>query len=87
MDNIDTSWRTTEGDLPDAWSGEFLAVYPDGTQSHYDLSGHVYRPGDRLPDGHVIDHWEVTTKPVRDTGKPMLVGILRRDDEEQPGNE
>lgn len=75
--NEDTSWRTTDAHLPSAWSGRFLAVYPDGTRGDYDLDGHVLAAGDELPGGgYVLDHWEVTKQPVAD-GKPMLVGILR----------
>jgi hypothetical protein len=66
---------------PTAWQGEFIAVYPDGTQSHFDSSGHVLRAGDRLADNapFVIDRWEVSDEPGPD-GRHRVVGILREAD-------
>lgn len=61
---------------PTSWAGRFLAVYPDGSTSDFDLTGHELRPGDALPSGHILDRFEVSDKPV-EPGKWMVVGILR----------
>jgi hypothetical protein len=44
----------------------FLASYPDGTESDFDLGGHILRPGDELPGkgGIVLDRWDVTDIPI-----------------------
>ena len=64
---------------PRSWAGRFLAIYPDGSTSDYDLTGHELRPGEALPSGHILDRFEVSDKPV-EPGKWMVVGILREPD-------
>jgi hypothetical protein len=56
----------------------FLASYPDGTESDFDLGGHILRPGDELPGkgGIVLDRWDVTDIPI-ERGEFGVVGILR----------
>ncbi len=73
----DSSWREVAPDLPTTWTGRFIALYPDGSQSDYDLNGFPLSPGGELAHGYVLDHWERTVKPLAE-GKPMLVGVLRR---------
>lgn len=62
---------------PTVWNGRFLAAYPDGTVSDYDLKGHMLRPGDELPGGWILDQYSMTDRPVAE-GKYMVVGILRK---------
>ena len=59
-----------------AWSGRFLAVYPDDSQSDFDLDGTLLKVGGVLPGGWILDRWDVTDRPVKD-GRWGVVGILR----------
>ena len=62
---------------PIAWEGTFLAVYPDGGRSDFDLGGYTLRPGDQVPGKSVVlDRWNVTDTPIA-RGEFGVVGILR----------
>ena len=63
---------------PTAWESRFLAIYPDGTESDFDLGGYILRPGDEIPGkgGIVLDRWDVTDIPI-ERGEFGVVGILR----------
>ena len=66
---------------PEAWEGRFIAIYPDGSSSDFDLAGTVIRPGDEIGDtGYILERWDVTEEPMPD-GKYMAVGYLRKIEE------
>ena len=66
---------------PEAWEGRFIAIYPDGNTSDFDLAGTVIRPGDEIGDtGYILERWDVTDEPMHD-GKYMAVGYLRKIEE------
>ncbi len=63
---------------PSIWSGEFVAVWPEGPASDY-TGGDPLRPGDVvIEDGrsYVLDRWEVSERPDED-GKYSVRGIFR----------
>ena len=64
--------------MPDeitSWSGHFIAVWPDGTQSDFFLDGYTLRVGDAMPgrEDLVLDRYDATTGPQAD-GRPVVVG-------------
>ena len=74
----DGIWGVRPAPPSGAWEGSFLAIYPDGTRSDFDLSGSRLRPDQTVPGkpGFVLDRWDVTDVPV-EGGHFGVVGILR----------
>jgi hypothetical protein len=62
---------------PETWDGPFIAKYPDGSTSDFDLMGYRITPGARIPGKNfVLERWEIAELP-REDGRWMVVGILR----------
>lgn len=74
----DDIWAVRPSPPSGAWDGSFLAVYPNGSQSDFDLGGTRLRPGQRLPGQpeFVLERWDVTDAPLAD-GYFAVVGVLR----------
>jgi hypothetical protein len=62
-----------------AWTGRFLARYPDGTGSDFDLNGFPLRPGDPHParPDLVLDRWETHPEVTGPDGRLFLIGVFR----------
>jgi len=70
------------GQPPKVWDGSFLAIWPDGSDSDFDLKGHKLRVGESVP-GHedaVLDRFETKTSDSGD-GRLMVVGYFREADQ------
>jgi hypothetical protein len=62
---------------PETWEETFIAKYPDGSTSDFDLMGYKLAVGDRVPGkNYVLERWEIAERP-REDGTWMVIGILR----------
>jgi hypothetical protein len=68
---------TSRPSPPETWDGTFIAKYPDGSTSDFDLMGFKLSPGDRVPGkNYELERWEIAEQP-REDGTWTVVGILR----------
>lgn len=63
---------------PPALQGEFIAKWPDGSQSDFDIGMEIIAPGDACPGkpGYVLDRIEVAARP-RPDGRWHVIGVFR----------